>query len=90
MSLLIISSANLRPISRLVPKKVLRGLIEGCCLAVKPTCSCPRASTLTTEGILRDPSGLLMTTRSPALLTTEAAELEVPLLKKISNEPEEI
>ena len=69
--------ANLRPISRLTPNTVFSGLVIDWRLAICPTRRSPLSVTATTEGVVRPPSGLVMTFGSPpSMIATQ--ELVVP------------
>ena len=62
---------------RLIEEIVLVGLVMACLLAGSPTLRSPPSTNATTEGVVRFPSALAMTTGSlPSM--TETQELVVP------------
>ena len=71
------TSEDLRPMKRLMEKMVLRGLVMACRRATWPTRRSPSLVNATTEGVVRPPSALGMTTGSPPSMTA-TTELVVP------------
>src|SRR3954466_904008 len=71
------SSLKRRPISRLIEKMVCLGLVTAWRLATWPTSRSPSLVNATTEGVVRPPSALGMTTGSPPSMTA-TTELVVP------------
>src|SRR5215203_5995343 len=65
------------PIWRLMLRNVRSGLVMACRLATSPTSTSPALLNATTDGVVRAPSELGMTTGSPAS-RTETTELVVP------------
>ena len=65
------------PTWRLTDRIVRSGLVMAWRLATSPTSTSPFLEKATTEGVVRDPSELGMTTGSPAS-STETTELVVP------------
>src|SRR5579885_1597824 len=59
------ASSKRRPIRRLIAKTVLVGLVIACRLAIWPTSRSPDSVKATTEGVVRLPSELAITTGSP-------------------------
>src|SRR2546425_11372206 len=72
-----ISVLQLVPISRLTERIVRSGLVIAWRLATSPTRTSPVFENATTDGVVRLPSALGMTTGSPAS-STETTELVVP------------
>src|SRR5918994_43867 len=66
-----------RPMSRLIEKMVCFGLVTACRLATCPTNRSPSLVNATTEGVVRPPSALGITTGSPPSITA-TTELVVP------------
>src|SRR5918999_990214 len=64
--------------NRLIEKTVSSGLVTACRLATCPTSRSPPLVKPTTEGVMRLPSGLVMTTGSPPSITA-TTELVVEL-----------
>ena len=62
---------------RLIERKVRSGFVMACRLATSPTRTSPAFEKATTEGVVREPSELGITTGSPAS-RTETTELVVP------------
>ena len=71
------TSSNLRPMKRLIENTVFSGLVTAWRLATWPTSRSPDLVKPTTEGVMRLPSGLVMTTGSPPSMTA-TTELVVP------------
>src|SRR6185503_1343277 len=71
------TSLKRRPISRLIEKMVCLGLVTAWRLATWPTSRSPSLVKATTEGVVRPPSALGMTTGSPPSITA-TTELVVP------------
>ena len=71
------TSSNLRPMNRLIEKTVFSGLVTACRLATWPTRRSPDLVNPTTDGVMRLPSGLVITTGSPPSITA-TTELVVP------------
>ena len=67
------SMDQLVPMWRLTERTVRSGLVMAWRLATSPTSTSPALEKATTDGVVRDPSALGMTTGSPAsrVLTTE-------------------
>ncbi len=63
--------------NRLIEKMVCFGLVTACRLATWPTRRSPSLVNATTEGVVRPPSALGMTTGSPPSMTA-TTELVVP------------
>src|SRR5213083_2754630 len=63
--------------NRLIEKIVFCGLVTACRLATCPTSRSPSLVKATTEGVVRDPSALGMTTGSPPSMTA-ITEFVVP------------
>ena len=72
-----ISVVQVVPMWRLTERIVRSGLVIAWRLATSPTSTSPPLEKATTEGVVRDPSLLGMTTGSPAS-RTETTELVVP------------
>jgi hypothetical protein len=72
-----LTSSNLRPMNRLIEKTVFSGLVTACRFATCPTRRSPDLVKPTTEGVIRLPSGFVMTTGSPPSMTA-TTELVVP------------
>src|SRR6185312_1139838 len=70
-------SENLRPMRRLAEKTVLLGLVTAWRFAAWPTRRSPDLVNATTDGVVRAPSALGMTTGSPPSITA-MQELVVP------------
>src|SRR5689334_2629468 len=62
---------------RLIDRNVRSGLVIAWRLATSPTSTSPALENATTDGVVREPSALGMTTGSPAS-STETTELVVP------------
>src|SRR3954470_5223177 len=71
------TSLKRRPMSRLIEKMVCLGLVTAWRLATWPTRRSPSLVKATTEGVVRPPSALGMTTGSPPSMTAPT-ELVVP------------
>src|SRR6516162_8331812 len=71
------SIVQLVPMWRLTERIVRSGLVMACRLATSPTKTSPALLNATTDGVVRLPSALGMTTGSPAS-STETTELVVP------------
>src|ERR1700722_8726496 len=71
------TSVNLRPIRRFEEKTVLLGLVTAWRLAAWPTTRSPVLVKATTDGVVRPPSALGITTGSPPSMTA-MQELVVP------------
>ena len=71
------TSSKRRPMKRLIEKIVFSGLVTACRLATCPTSRSPVLVNATTDGVIRPPSGLVMTTGSPPSMTA-TTELVVP------------
>src|SRR5215216_5923154 len=65
------------PMCRLTERTVRSGLVTACRLATSPTSTSPALEKATTDGVVRDPSALGITTGSPAS-STATTELVVP------------
>ena len=77
MSFLTASESNLRPIRRLMAKRVFSGLVTAWRLACWPTRRSPLSVMATIDGVVRLPSELAITTGSPpSMMATQ--ELVVP------------
>jgi hypothetical protein len=68
---------QLLPMRRLTERTVRSGLVMAWRLATSPVSTSPVFENATTDGVVRDPSALGMTTGSPAS-RTETTELVVP------------
>src|SRR5437870_8317168 len=66
-----------RPMNRLIENTVFVGFVTACRLATWPTSRSPSLVKATTEGVVRPPSALGMTTGSPPSMTA-TTELVVP------------
>ena len=68
-----LTSANLRPMKRLIEKIVFSGFVTAWRLATWPTSRSPSLPNATTEGVVRPPSAFAMTAGSPPskMATTE-------------------
>src|SRR6059058_3017793 len=66
-----------RPMKRLIENTVFVGLVTACRLATWPTSRSPSLVNATTDGVVRPPSALGMTTGSPPSMTA-TTELVVP------------
>ena len=66
-----------RPMNRLIEKMVCLGLVTAWRLATWPTSRSPSLVNATTDGVVRPPSALGMTTGSPPSMTA-TTELVVP------------
>src|SRR5262245_45209886 len=64
-----LTSEYLRPMKRLIEKTVLDGLVMACLFATWPTSLSPVLENPTTDGVVRLPSALGMTTGSPPSMT---------------------
>src|ERR1700694_3666799 len=71
------TSANLRPMNRLIDETVFSGLTAACRRARLPTRRSPDFVKATTEGVVREPSEFGITTGSPPSMTA-MTELVVP------------
>src|SRR5260370_34563603 len=71
------TSANLRPMKRLMEYAVFSGLTAACRRASVPTSLSPDFVKATTDGVVREPSAFGMTTGSPPSMTA-MTELVVP------------
>src|SRR5688572_25947265 len=71
------TSSYRRPMNRLIEKIVFWGLVMACRFATWPTSRSPSLVKATTEGVVRDPSALGMTTGSPPSMT-DTTEFVVP------------
>ena len=71
------TSSNLRPMNRLIENTVFSGLVTAWRLATWPTSRSPDLVKPTTDGVIRLPSGLVMTTGSPPSITA-TTEFVVP------------
>src|SRR5688500_18294538 len=71
------TSSNLRPMKRLIEKTVFSGLVTAWRFATWPTRRSPDLVNPTTDGVMRLPSGLVITTGSPPSITA-TTELVVP------------
>jgi hypothetical protein len=71
------SSVNLRPIKRLTANKVRSGLVTACRRAIWPTRRPPSLVNATTDGVVRLPSSLGITSGSPCSMI-DTQELVVP------------
>src|SRR5688572_27018314 len=71
------TSSYLRPMNRLIEKIVFLGLVIACRFATCPTRRSPSFVKATTEGVVREPSALGMTTGSPPSITA-TTEFVVP------------
>ena len=77
LSLVTIGSSNLRPISRLIAKKVLLGFVTAWRLAGWPTRRSPSSWMATTLGVVRAPSAFSTTLGAlPSMMATH--EFVVP------------
>src|ERR1700712_2931343 len=77
MSFLVIGSSKVRPISRLIAKKVRSGLVTPCRLAGSPTRRAPSSVKARIDGVVRAPSAFSMTLGvEPSMTATQ--ELVVP------------
>ena len=72
-----LTSSYLRPMNRLMEKTVFSGFVTACRLATWPTSRSPDFVKPTTDGVMRLPSGLVITTGSPPSITA-TTELVVP------------
>ncbi len=63
--------------NRLIEKTVFSGFVTACRLATWPTSRSPDLVKPTTDGVIRLPSGLVMTTGSPPSITA-TTEFVVP------------
>jgi hypothetical protein len=72
-----LTSSKRRPMKRLIEKTVFSGFVTACRLATCPTGRSPLLVNATTEGVMRLPSALVMTTGSPPSRTA-TTELVVP------------
>ena len=72
-----LTSSNLRPMNRLIENTVFSGFVTACRLATWPTSRSPDLVKPTTDGVIRLPSGLVMTTGSPPSITA-TTEFVVP------------
>ena len=70
-------SANLRPMNRLMEKTVFSGFVTAWRLATCPTSRSPPLVNATTDGVVRPPSALGMTT-GPSPSMTATTEFVVP------------
>src|SRR5215469_6796280 len=71
------TSSKRRPMKRLIEYTVFSGLVTACRLATCPTNRSPVRVMATTDGVVREPSWLGMTTGSPPCMTA-TTELVVP------------
>src|SRR4051794_11162880 len=71
------TSSNLRPMNRLIENTVFSGFVTAWRLATWPTSRFPSFVNATTEGVVRAPSELVITTGSPPSITA-TTELVVP------------
>src|SRR6266576_2256813 len=72
-----VTSSERRPMNRLIEKIVFCGLVTACRLATCPTSRSPSFVNATTDGVVRPPSALGMTTGSPPSITA-TTEFVVP------------
>ena len=72
-----LTSSYLRPMNRLIENTVFSGFVTACRLATWPTSRSPDLVKPTTDGVIRLPSGLVMTTGSPPSMTA-TTEFVVP------------
>ena len=72
-----LTSEDLRPMKRLMEKMVFSGFVMACRRATWPTRRSPSLVNATTEGVVRPPSALGITTGSPPSMTA-TTELVVP------------
>ena len=72
-----VTSSWRRPMNRLMEKMVFSGLVTACLLATWPTRRSPLSVKATTDGVVRLPSELEMTTGLPPSITA-TTELVVP------------
>ena len=72
-----LTSSNLRPMNRLIENTVFSGFVTAWRLATWPTSRSPDLVKPTTDGVIRLPSGLVMTTGSPPSITA-TTEFVVP------------
>ena len=72
-----LTSSYRRPMKRLIEKTVFSGFVTACRLATWPTRRSPDFVKPTTDGVIRLPSGFVMTTGSPPSITA-TTELVVP------------
>src|SRR3990170_7897476 len=70
-------SSNRRPMKRLMLKRVFSGFVIAWRFATWPTSRSPLLANATTDGVMRPPSALLMTTGSPPSMTA-TTEFVVP------------
>src|SRR5476651_2348077 len=73
----LVTSSYLRPMKRLIEKTVFSGFVTDWRFATWPTRRSPSLAKATTDGVVRAPSWLTMTTGSPASITA-TTELVVP------------
>jgi hypothetical protein len=81
-------SSKLEPIKRLIEEIVLVGLVMACLLAGSPTLRSPPSTNATTEGVVRFPSELAMTTGSlPSMTETKGFVVprSIPIIFPILN-----
>jgi hypothetical protein len=71
------TSSNFRPMNRLMENTVFSGLVTAWRFATWPTRRSPVLVNPTTEGVMRLPSGFVITTGSPPSITA-TTELVVP------------
>ncbi len=71
------TSSCFRPMKRLMENTVFSGFVTACRFATWPTSRSPDFVKPTTEGVIRLPSGFVMTTGSPPSMTA-TTELVVP------------
>jgi hypothetical protein len=81
-----VTSEIFRPMNRLMEKMVCFGLVTAWRLATWPTNRSPSLVNATTEGVVRPPSALGMTTGSPPSMTA-TTELVVPRSMPMILEP---